>query len=169
MRKIIGRATIPLEELRTIVTEVEGALNNRPLTYVHAEPNEPLPITPADVIGGRMKLHEGGKWTESTDIQTTWKSRCRTIRSWWIRWHREYLREIAATVRTKTARNRGLSVGDVVLLEGRGPRTFWQMCRIEKVYPGRDGVIMACQLRNSSNELLRRSTRHIYPLEDCFK
>lgn len=51
MWKIIGKAAVPLEELRTIVTEVEGTLNNRPLTYVHAEPDERLPITPADVIG----------------------------------------------------------------------------------------------------------------------
>ncbi|KAH9359710.1 hypothetical protein HPB48_021176 [Haemaphysalis longicornis] len=53
----IGRRPIT-EQLRTIVVETKGVLNNRPLTYVYDDPNKSLPITPADVIRGRQRLHQ---------------------------------------------------------------------------------------------------------------
>lgn len=168
MRKIIARMTITAEELRTVVTEVEGALNNRPLTYVYGEPGEPMPITPADIVGGRQQLNDSQRLILG-DIEEAWRSRCRIVRAWWTRWHREYLKEIGATVRTQATPSKALKEGDVVLLGGPGPRTFWEMCRIEKKCTGRDGVTRACLLRRSNKELIRRSTKHIYPLEDCFK
>lgn len=169
MRKIISKQTTSVEELRTVVAEVEGALNNRPLTYVYGEPNEPMPLTPADIIGGRQQLHDGQARPHNGDVEEEWRSRCRLVRAWWKRWHREYIKEIGATVKAKTRHAEPLSKGDVVLIEDRGPRTFWKMCRVEKSYPGRDGITRACLLRTSNNELLRRSVNHIYPLEGCFK
>lgn len=169
MRKIISRKTTSVEELRTIVAEVEGALNNRPLTYVYGEPNEPMPITPADIIGGRQQLQDRQTRPYNGDIEEAWRSRCQLVKAWWKRWHHEYLTEIGATVKAKTRQAKPLSQGDVVLIEDRGPRTFWKMGRIEKSYPGRDGVTRACLLRTGNKEFLRRSVNNIYPLEECFK
>ncbi|KAL1477088.1 hypothetical protein MTO96_036033 [Rhipicephalus appendiculatus] len=169
MRKIISKMTTSVEELRTIVPEVEGALNNRPLTYVYGEPNEPMPITPADIIGGRRQLQDLQTRLYIGEVEDAWRSRCKLWRAWWKRWHREYIKEIGATVKAKTRQARPLSQGDMVLIEDKGPRTFWKMCRVEKIYPGRDGITRACLLRTGNKELLRRSVNHIYPLEGCFK
>lgn len=169
MRKIISKRTASVEELRTIVAEVEGALNNRPLTYVYGEPNEPMPLTPADIIGGRRQLQDVQTRLYNFDVEDVWRSRCKLVRAWWKRWHREYIKEIGATVKAKTRQAKPLSQGDMVLIEDKGPRTFWKMCRIEKLYPGRDGITRACLLRTGNKELLRRSVNHIYPLEGCFK
>lgn len=160
--------TITVEELRTVITEVEGVLNNRPLTYVYGEPGEPMPITPADIIGGRQQLNDSQRLIIG-NIEEAWRSRCRIVRTWWARWHRKYLKEIGATARTKATASKALEEGDVVLLGGTGPRTFWEMCRIEKTYTGRDGVTRACLLQRSNKELIRRYTKHVYPLEDGFK
>ena len=35
LKKTIGQSTLTLDELTTIVIEIEAILNNRPLTYVH--------------------------------------------------------------------------------------------------------------------------------------
>ncbi|KAH9378778.1 hypothetical protein HPB48_011182 [Haemaphysalis longicornis] len=53
IRKTIGRRLRTEEQLRTIVVEAEGVLNNTALTYVYDDPNVPLPITPAEEIGAR--------------------------------------------------------------------------------------------------------------------
>lgn len=43
LRKVLGNARVTYEEFLTVVTEVEGVLNSRPITYVYAEDTkEPL-------------------------------------------------------------------------------------------------------------------------------
>ncbi|KAH9379108.1 hypothetical protein HPB48_011910 [Haemaphysalis longicornis] len=70
------------EQIRTIVVEAERVLNNRSLTYVYDDPNEPLPITPADVIGGRHRLHQDPTAAE-TGLRGLWKnSRKEQQRGW---------------------------------------------------------------------------------------
>uniref|UniRef100_A0A6G5ABA8 Putative tick transposon n=1 Tax=Rhipicephalus microplus TaxID=6941 RepID=A0A6G5ABA8_RHIMP len=167
--KIISKSTASVEELRTILAEVEGTLNNRPLTYVYGEPDEPMPLTPADIIGGRRQLQDGQTRLYNGDIEDAWRRRCKLVRAWWKRWHQEYIKEIGATVKAKTRQAKPLSQSDIVLVEDKAPRTFWKMCRIEKLYPGRDGITRACLLRTGKKELLRRSVNHIYPMEGCFK
>ena len=46
LRKVIGTARLSYDELLTVVTEVEGVLNSRPLTYVSSEDVEE-PLTPS--------------------------------------------------------------------------------------------------------------------------
>ncbi|GFY79391.1 integrase_H2C2 domain-containing protein, partial [Trichonephila inaurata madagascariensis] len=50
LRKILGRALLPFEELSTIFSEVEVIVNHRPLTYVKNDPEEPEPLTPAHFL-----------------------------------------------------------------------------------------------------------------------
>ena len=54
LRKVVGRSTLTLDELATIVIEIETTLNNRPLTYKHND-SEGLShaLTPGSLIYGR--------------------------------------------------------------------------------------------------------------------
>ena len=54
LRKTLRNAKLNFEELMTILTEIEGVLNSRPLTYSCEELGEPL--TPAHLIIGRRIL-----------------------------------------------------------------------------------------------------------------
>lgn len=55
LKKIIGRSSLSFEELRTVLLEVEGTLNNRPLTYLYdEEEGVSHPLTPAELIYGRQ-------------------------------------------------------------------------------------------------------------------
>ena len=53
IKKVLGRAFVSLSTLQTIVVEVEAHLNNRPLTYVSSEFDDPDPLTPAHLLYGR--------------------------------------------------------------------------------------------------------------------
>ncbi|GFU34142.1 integrase catalytic domain-containing protein [Trichonephila clavipes] len=53
LRKTVGRTTLFRDELETLLIEIEGVLNSRPLTYIFSEFNEPVPLTPSHMILGR--------------------------------------------------------------------------------------------------------------------
>ena len=52
LRKVLGKAQLTYEELLTVLTEVEGVLNSRPLTYIHPEVTD-NPLTPSHLVIGR--------------------------------------------------------------------------------------------------------------------
>ena len=50
----MGRAFLSFEEMRTLLIEIKGTLNNRPLTYVYDdEQGISYPLTPSSLIYGR--------------------------------------------------------------------------------------------------------------------
>jgi len=52
LKKVLGRRHITLVTLETLITEIEAALNNRPLTFVPSEQGELEPLTPAHLLHG---------------------------------------------------------------------------------------------------------------------
>ncbi|GFX86584.1 integrase catalytic domain-containing protein [Trichonephila clavipes] len=51
LRRVLGKSIVNYEEL-TIVCDCELIINARPLTYIHEDPNELLPLSPAMFIHG---------------------------------------------------------------------------------------------------------------------
>ena len=54
LKKTLGIARISFEEFETVLSQVEGILNSRPLTYGHEEISQP--ITPSTLCVGRRLL-----------------------------------------------------------------------------------------------------------------
>ena len=52
---MIGRVKLTFEELSTIVIEVEGVINSRPLTYLSPDDFD-QPLTPAHLLCGQRLL-----------------------------------------------------------------------------------------------------------------
>ena len=53
IKKTLGRAFITLQQLETIVMEIEAMLNDRPLTYVSPDLSNPELFTPSHLLFGR--------------------------------------------------------------------------------------------------------------------
>ena len=53
IKRTLGRAFITLQQLKTIATEIEAMLNDRPLTYVSSDLSDPEPLTPSHLLCGR--------------------------------------------------------------------------------------------------------------------
>ena len=52
LKKVLGRASVNLTTLQTVVVEIEAILNDRPLTYLSTDVNDEEPLTPIHLFYG---------------------------------------------------------------------------------------------------------------------
>ena len=81
LRIIIGNAKLTSRQLAIILAEVEGIVNNRPLSTVTDHPDDLTPITPAELIIGRRMdpLPDPNLRKNETNIVHLWRKRQATL------------------------------------------------------------------------------------------
>ncbi|XP_057377943.1 uncharacterized protein LOC130699905 [Daphnia carinata] len=154
LRAILGQQTVKEETFATVVIEVEAPLNDRPLTYLGADPQELAPLTPNHFLLGRPNPHLPAEVIdpEIRCFRRRWYHAQQLVDQMWARWLREYLPTL--TTRNKwTETQKNLEAKDIVLLvDPKSPRGHWQICRVEKVLPGPDGVVRAAEVITKSGK-----------------
>ena len=66
IKKSIGRACLSLDQLYTIITEVEAVVNERPLVYVGEEFTSGVVLTPADFLSLNTTTGPPPEYTDKT-------------------------------------------------------------------------------------------------------
>ena len=124
LKKFIGNARLSFDEMLTVLVEVEGTLNSRPLTYNDDNPSEEV-LTPSHLIHGR-RIHSLPEVLESEEEfgenSATYSRRheylTKKLQHFWKRWQREYLTALRESHENKTAgKGRSPKEGDVVKME----------------------------------------------------
>ena len=170
----VGRESLPYEELRTVLTEIEGIINSRPLTFLSNDANDLSPLTPNDIIGSNSGIclpmssnYDNRKIDcERKDLIKIWKTREKFKMKFWNRWHSDYLHQLRSINLSKGGKSKYLKIGDVVIIEDANqPRLLWKLGIVEESFMGRDGRVRSCQLKLGSGVRLRRPIQHLYPLE----
>jgi len=107
LKKTLNRAFVTLSSLQTLIVEIEAHLNNRRLTYVSSELNEPEPLTPSHLLYGRVintvpdtpttqdELSDEDFKKTGSKLHHTLSKRAKAqallVQHFWSRWKREYL------------------------------------------------------------------------------
>ncbi|TKR62671.1 hypothetical protein L596_026597 [Steinernema carpocapsae] len=154
--KAVGRRILSREELETLLVEIEGVLNSRPLTYQGTDMEEEMVIRPIDFIQRGILLDLELGMTKEDDeeylppfernsirtkiqaiasIKSTWD----IAESFWTTWSTKYLLNLKDTFALKQGRttNRAPRIGELVfIVEEDLPRNAWLMGRIVTVIPG---------------------------------
>ena len=180
LKKIIGRASLTLDEFTTLLTEVEGVINSRPISYVSSDDTEE-PLTPAHLLCGRRLLSLPDSICYSDPEEEYGLTRGHLTRrlvhlnkllsDFWNRWQTEYLMELRDSHRYvgKTSNENPVRVGDVVLVHDTKPRGFWKLARITQLVSGQDGRVRGAILKVASPgknpQTLKRPLQRLYPLE----
>ena len=182
LRKTIGQSRFSFDELQTIIIEIEGIINSRPISYLDSDDVEE-PLTPSHLLVGRRLLtlpdnlthYEEADDEEFEVTDEAMQRRARHLNSvlnhFWRRWSKEYLLELRDAHRQRHPTNTSttIKVGDVVLLHDQNhPRGFWKMAKVQKLLTGRDGHTRGAVLKVASKgrrlSTLQRPVQHIYPL-----
>ncbi len=175
LKKVLRNARLTYEELLTLLIQIEGVLNSRPLTYVDEEENEPL--TPSHLVIGRRILSipseppDVGKCeVEKSGIVKRNKYLITILGHFWKRWSSEYLTQLREHHRSNKRDGPVINVGDVVTVkEDNVKRLNWQMALVDEVIKGKDGKSRAAIIRimHKAGKItrLKRPVQKPFPIE----
>ena len=179
IKKCIGRANLTWEELSTLIVEVECIINSRPITYLCDDlDGVTTSLSPSHLIYGRkITALPNSQTFEVISTQKTLTRREKLqnhiLSQFANKWRRDYLLSLRGHHLNKT-RQRGpiIAVGDVVIVkDDKVKRCFWKLAVVKQLLEGNDGHVRAAVIKvgesdsNRKGVTLRRSIRHLYPIE----
>jgi len=178
LKKTIGRSQITFEELRTIVVEIEGTLNNRPLTYMYDDvEGVSRPLTPAHLIYGRQIVRgPSERQLELANVNQSLTRRAKhqfkLLKDFTRHWQREYLLGLREhnKCNRKGQPRQIVKPGDIVILKDElTHRNWWKLARVTELIIGRDGNARAAKVlvlnQEKKTSTLRRPLQHLIPIE----
>ena len=160
MRKVLGRARVNYAEMYTILTDIEAALNQRPLTYLGSDPKNPQAVTPSHLAIGRpLQTIPFSSSDPKVTVSGRYKYLQTLLKHFWKRWSNEYLPTLAKRHKWHSACD-ALKVGDVCLIsEDNVSRPNWPLGRIIAAIPSKDGLIRTYKLKTNTAVLSRPAQR----------
>uniref|UniRef100_A0A1I7W0C9 DUF5641 domain-containing protein n=1 Tax=Loa loa TaxID=7209 RepID=A0A1I7W0C9_LOALO len=162
--RAIRRKLLKEGELITLIAEIEGILNTRPLTYVGFEDYNI--IRPIDFISPTASLDIPIDTEQDRDeyipyISKTrdklidyWTNTLKTLDVFWKLWRDEYLTSLRERMRTEVfAKKNGV------------PRGTWKLAKIIKLHSDRRGITRSATIQMPNGRQLDRAISMLYPME----
>ena len=168
LRKILSRSTVIYEELVTIVTEIEGIINCRPLTYIYNDNTEV--VIPSHLIYGRRLFskpsNEKSDKFNVENLTRRMKYLYTLIQHYWNRWKLKYLNELREYHRCGKEEDTRINIGDIVLVEDP---TLKLLGKITKHIKGHNERVRTEKVKiynnNSIHQLINHPICKLYLLE----
>ena len=183
LKKTIGRAKLDYFKLKTVLSDIQLAVNCRPLTYRCAEDNGLEIITPnkflkpnaeANLIVGDPKEVLTNTVSRKVLIKSL-EAREKMISQFKDLWYEEYLLSLRSLYKNLYENNfeNKIKVNDIVLVKNPAKgRHHWRLGRVIELIYGADGKVRSVKLlkgdakyRASERKLELHSLSHLYPLE----
>ena len=148
----MSNARLTYEELLTLLIQIEGVLNSRPLTYVSHERDEPL--TPSHLVIGRQIISVPPESQNNGETQTGKEAIKRdkylktVLEHFWKRWSSEYLTQLREHRKPSQKHGPVVNVGDVMSAEEDNvKRLNWQMAFVDELITEKDSKTRAAVVR----------------------
>ena len=155
LRRVLGRRLIPFRELETLLVEIEGALNRRPLTTVSDQIDDNPPLTPLHFMDGAPSASDSDDIPQDFGatpfLVPSWRKRRELLRRWWNQWRKSYLMGLHEWHTLKPSSKYLPKVGDVVLVgEDGASRVKWPLGRVHHIIEGSDGFPRATLVKRGN-------------------
>ncbi|XP_043284930.1 uncharacterized protein [Venturia canescens] len=161
LRRTIGDASLTFEELTTLLTQIEGILNSRPLEPLSDDPDDHSVLTPGHfLIGDTLtSIPEPSLRDVSQGRLTRWQWLQERVQYYWEHWSSGYLQRQQAISKWHHP-SHDIRVGSMVLLmnENTSP-TKWPRARVTQLYTGKDGLTRVVTLKTATTTLTRPITK----------
>lgn len=157
----LGSQVVSAEVLATVLIEIEGILNSKPLGYVSSDVADPDPVTPNLLLMGRLDPSLPQAVYHDTELlsRRQWRA-CQVLSDhFWAHFLRHYL----PTLQTRTkwqADTSPLQVDTIVLIiDPQLPRASWPVGKIKRVFVGADGLVRTAEVQVRERTYVRPVSR----------
>ena len=155
-----------VDTFNTIVVEIEGILNRRPLTPMSDDPNDTESITPAHILYPSTFAHSSSviipENAHDSHAQASWKRAQNRISAFWRVWSSEYLDLLHSRSKWQSTRD-DMRIGDLVILVDESThRHGWRMARVIRVFKKDNHVIKVIVRRGDGREIEKDRTKVVH-------
>ena len=187
LRKAIGRLKLDYFKFVTVLSDIQFAVNCRPLTYRCADNHDLEVITPINFLNPygcntlllKNPSAEYPRNKSGQDLAASLDLRDKLLDDFRNIWQREYLlslRESYKDLRQEEFCDK-IKVGDIILVKNIQPqfikkRQYWSLARVLSLIKGHDGKVRSASVLKGSAEYEKckrepevHPISHLYPLE----
>lgn len=166
IKRVVGQAVLTYEELNTVLVQIEGILNSRPLTPMSADHEDMSYLSPAHFLTGSSltSYADLNLVGENVGKLSFWKLCVQMQQTFWRQWHKQYLVMLQSRPKWKGVQT-NLEIGTMVIIKSDNVSPLqWPIGRIVDVMPGRDGKVRALNVKTAKGSIINTSIMKVCPL-----
>lgn len=151
------------EVLNTVLIEIEGILNSKPLGYVSTDIADPNPVTPNLLLMGRLDPSLPQTVYHDTELlsRRRWRHSQVLADQFWTHFTKYYLPNLQTRGKWQRDKDQLQPAMIVMIVDPQLPRALWPIGRITKVIPGIDGRIRTAEVKIKDRTYIRPVARLI--------
>ncbi|GFX98336.1 integrase catalytic domain-containing protein [Trichonephila clavipes] len=163
LKRVLGETILTFEELTTLLTQIEGLLNSRPLSYVNDSDIECIStLTPSHFLTGDVLLSVPEELPSSSNHRDRWELLQNIKRGFWKKWSSEFISSLQPRKKWQDAQP-NLKEDDIVLIKEEGPPGTWPKARVLQVHPGNDGLVRVATVK-TQDSVFKRPVHKLHKL-----
>lgn len=165
LHRAIGEARLTYEEFYSVLVQIEGILNSRPIHPLSSDPNDFQPLTPSHFLIGKplVTLPDPHVMDIPVNRLDRYQFLQQINQSFWRRWSTQYLSSLQERSRWK--HNTSSLKKDILVLikQDTLPPCKWLLGRIVELHPGDDQVVRVATVK-TQNGIFKRAVAKLCPL-----
>ncbi|GFX69243.1 integrase catalytic domain-containing protein [Trichonephila clavipes] len=163
LKRVLGETILTFEELTTLLTQIEGLLNSRPLSYVNDSDIECIStLTPSHFLTGDVLLSVPEELPSTSNHTDRWELLQNIKQGFWKKWSSEFISSLQPRKKWQDAQP-NLKEDDIVLIKEEGPPGTWPMARVLQVHPGNDGLVRVATVK-TQDSVFKRPVHKLHKL-----
>lgn len=159
----LGTQSVTFEVLYTMLFEIEGILNSKPMGYTSSNISDLDPITPNSLLMGRPDSSLPPVIYPESELisRRRWRHSQVLADQFWKRFIRFYLPSLQTRQKWQDEKS-DLQVGTIVLIvDPQLPRALWPVGQVSRIFPGVDSRVRTAQIKVGEKSYTRPVARLI--------
>lgn len=155
LKRITTGSPMTYEDLATVLAQIEGCLNSRPLCPLTSDTDDLAILTPGHFLIGDAILAPPEPPIVDKSPTKQYLKLQRMVQQFWRKWSADWLSHLQSRPKWHAAKE-NLKLDDVVIIKNdQLPPNQWQIGKIIAVHPGDDQLVRVVTVQTSTGDYKR--------------